>query len=365
MQTGRTTLDKAHRPRGQAGRPIRVMIVDDSLTVRTIFSRMVESDHAMEIAAIANTAEQALDILQKTAIDVVMLDLEMPGMGGLEALPQILRTSKKAQVLVVSSLTNDGAEHSLAALSMGAADTMPKPQFGGFNDGYRSNLLDKIKALGGTDQAIVEPPKREAPAQPKLRVKRPKVVAIGASTGGIHALNIILRALPQNFNLPIVITQHLPASFVPVFARQLEVVSARKTHVAGDRTPIKPGEIVIASGAGHMDVRGTGAELHTKLSNKPSRSGCLPSVDPMLDSLVEACDGRVLAVILSGMGTDGVTGAKTVVESGGMVIAQDARTSAVWGMPGAVAKANLASAILPPDKLADEIISCAGPSAWR
>lgn len=342
------------------------MIVDDSLTVRTVLTRMVEGDPAMRIVASARNAERALLELRTTEVDVVLLDLEMPGMGGLEALPKILERAKDTQVLVVSSLTNEGAEHTLTALSMGAADTMLKPQPGGFDDAYRASLLAKIRALGGYEGDV----KNATPVQPAQQNhmaagKRPKVVAIGASTGGIHALNQILRALPASFDLPIVITQHLPPSFIPVFARQVELAAGRPTQIAQEGVEIRPGEIVIANGLGHLVSRQLAGRLVCSTSNQPARSGCMPSVDPMLASLSRSLDGHVLGVILSGMGRDGAEGAASLVEAGGTVMAQDAESSAVWGMPGAVTKAGLASAVLPPTGLADAIIKHAGADAWK
>ncbi len=343
---------------------VRVMIVDDSLTVRTIFKRMVEADRHMEVVATASSAEYAIAQLAKTAVDVVLLDLEMPGMGGLEALPALLKAGGGAQVLVVSSLTQDGAEATMAALAMGAADTMLKPRPGGFTEEYRQALLGKIRALGtddrieaaSSDSATREPQSFNADAAMR---KRPEVVAIGASTGGIHAINLLLRNLPVNFHPPILITQHLPASFVPVFARQVEMVSARRTVIAEDGTEILPGTIAIATGHGHMMVRRSGDRLVARTSSAPTQSGCMPSVDPMLSSLAETCKGHALAVLLSGMGRDGVYGAADLVEAGGTVFAQDAETSAVWGMPGAVAKAGLASVIAPPDQLSKAIVEFA------
>ncbi|MEM9501402.1 MAG: chemotaxis-specific protein-glutamate methyltransferase CheB [Pseudomonadota bacterium] len=346
---------------------IRVMIVDDSLTVRTIFKRMVEGDQGMEVVATASNAERAIAQLETLRADVVLLDLEMPGMGGLDALPALLETGREAQVLVVSSLTGDGAEHTMAALSMGAADTMLKPRPGGFNDDYRSQLLGKIRALGGEvgDHSDVDckPAAEQTTHLPVLGGKRPEVLAIGASTGGIHALNLMLRSLPRSFDLPIVITQHLPQSFIPVFARQIEMASARRTHIASDGTEIHPGEIAIAPGNGHMLARKIGDRLVTRTSAEPSQSGCMPSVDPMLSSLAKACDGRVLAVILSGMGRDGLDGAKELAESGGTILAQDAETSAVWGMPGAVTKAGLSSLVAPPEKLSEAVVALVGAPA--
>ena len=356
--------------RSMADGPIRVMIIDDSITVRAVFSRMIDAEPDMVLAASLSNAERALAKLPDLPTDVILLDLEMPGMGGLEALPKILSTASNAQVLVVSSLTEDGAEHTMAALSMGAADTMPKPRPGGFDDAYRNALLDKIRALGGRDpEARKANAPQEAKASParslETRHKRPEVLAIGASTGGIHALNILLRALPPSFQLPILVTQHLPAAFMPVFARQLELASARKTVVAENGSEIRRGEIMLASGEGHMIVERDGDRLVTRISKKPAPSGCRPSVDPMIESLAESLDGHALVAILSGMGRDGAIGAKAMVERGGKILAQDQESSAVWGMPGAVAKAGLASAILPPDRMVETILSEAGVAAWK
>ena len=359
------------RPFARAGAAaaIRVMIVDDSLTVRTIFKRMVDSDPALMIVGTASSAERAIAQLAAEPADVVLLDLEMPGIGGLDALPAILATPGRPQVLVVSSLTMDGAEHTLSALQMGAADTLLKPRPGGFTDEYRAQLLGKIRALGSrlTDSdrqpaRLVEP----SFARPgySRRSQRPEAIAIGASTGGIHALGLMLRRLGPDFDLPILITQHLPGSFMPVFARQIEAACGRAADIAADGLILSPGRILIAPGHGHMVVRRKGASTLTiQVSTAPAASGCMPSVDPMLTSLAEACDGRALGVILSGMGRDGALGAKDLVDAGGTIYAQDADSSAVWGMPGAVARAGLASMIAPPDRLGDAVMAQAATPA--
>lgn len=343
---------------------IRVMLIDDSLTVRTVFKRMIESDGAMVVADTAGSAERGIAQLEDADVDVILLDLEMPGMGGLEALPTILETAPQAQVMVVSSLTEDGAEATVQALSQGAADTMLKPRPGGFNQEYRSQLLAKIRALGAPEGEPEQASKSDTASQPPAkserqmrRTKRPEVLAIGASTGGIHALNVMLRCLDDGFDLPIFITQHLPSSFIPVFARQIEVASGRVTHIAEDGTEIRKGEIAIATGHGHMVVRRIGDRLITRISSEPAESGCLPSVDPMLSSLTEACEGRALAVILSGMGRDGLNGAEQLSAAGGTIWAQDAETSAVWGMPGAVTKAGLTSFVAAPQALGEAIMT--------
>lgn len=367
------------RPFAHAGAAaaIRVMIVDDSLTVRTIFKRMVESDPALVTVGTASSAEQAIKQLGTDPADVVLLDLEMPGMGGLDALPAILATPGNPQVLVVSSLTMDGAEHTLTALQMGAADTLAKPRPGGFTEDYRAQLLGKIRALGSravdnTAEPMIVAPARQGAAEPSFarpgltrRIWRPQAIAVGASTGGIHALGLMLRQLPRNFDVPLLITQHLPGSFIPVFARQVEAACGRTVDIATDGLPLTPGRIVIAPGDGHIVVRRKGsAGLIVDVSTVPAASGCMPSVDPMLSSLAIACEGRALGVILSGMGRDGALGAKDLVEAGGTIYAQDADSSAVWGMPGAVARAGLASMIATPDRLGDAVMAqAAAPAA--
>lgn len=349
---------------------IRVMIVDDSLTVRTVFKRMVESDPALAIAGTASSAERAIAQLAETPADVVLLDLEMPGIGGLGALPAILATPGRPQVLVVSSLTVDGAEHTMSALQMGAADTLLKPRPGGFTEDYRAALLGKIRALGS--RAVATLAESETPAAPEAqvpapsfvrpapvrRIRRPEVIAIGASTGGIHALGLMLRRLAPDFDVPLVITQHLPANFMPVFARQIEAACGRPAEIAAEGLMLTPGRIVIAPGHGHIVIRRKGSGgLMTRISTEPQPSGCLPSVDPMLASLAEACEDRALGVILSGMGRDGVLGAQALVDAGGTIYAQDADTSAVWGMPGAVSRAGLASLIAAPERIGDAVMA--------
>lgn len=344
--------------------PVRIMLVDDSLIVRTAFSRMIDAQDDLQVVATAGSAESALMQLREFAVDVILLDLEMPGMGGLEALPKLLAGENHPQVLVVSSLTDDGAEHTLAALSMGAADTMLKPQGGRFDASYREALLDKIRALGRKAERATGKAAAKIVGSRPAKAKRPKVIAIGASTGGIHALNILLRALPASFDLPILITQHLPASFMPVFARQLEVAGARRTVIADDDTPLEKRTIIVAPGHGHMVIRKRPSGLVTSISIDPAPSGCMPSVDPMLSSLAKATEGEALGVILSGMGRDGVIGAEELVNRGGSILAQDRETSAVWGMPRAVIEAGLASAAIAPDKISGKIVERAGVASW-
>lgn len=362
----------------RAGRAaVRVMIVDDSLIVRTVLSRIIEEADGFEIVAKSSSAELAIVDLAHKRVDVILLDLEMPGMGGLDALPTLLAAGRGAQVLVVSSLTEEGAEHTIAALRMGAADTMLKPRSGGFDQAYRTALLEKIRALTPSAPGCVEPvetalretesaaPKAAHSALRKAASKAPRVIAIGASTGGIHALCILLRNLPPQLDLPILVTQHLPESFIPVFARQLETAGGRKAVVTGARTPIEAGCIHIAPGGGHMMVRESGGRLIAEIGHFPVASGCRPSVDPMFETLAHATGGHALGIVLSGMGRDGADGAARLVDAGGTILAQDEASSAVWGMPRAVAEAGLTSAILPPAEIAKRIALNVGASPWK
>ncbi len=360
LETDRTA------PHGErtAPRTVGVMLIDDSLTARTVFSRMIERENDMSIVATASTAERGLEELKSKLVDVILLDLEMPGMGGIEALPKLLEASPRSKVLVISSLTAEGAEHTVEALRMGAADTMLKPRVGGFDDDYREQLLGKIRALKGLAP-------HERPERPQHKFaergtgKHPQVLAIGASTGGIHALNLFLRQVPKNFDLPILITQHLPDSFIPVFARQMEMAAGREAVLAEEGTHITRGRIVIAPGHGHMVVRKKGTKFVTDLAFHSVKSGCTPSVDPMFETLAEAYDGKVAGVLLSGMGRDGTDGADAIIKAGGSIYAQSADTCAVWGMPRDITERGLASAVLPPAELADRVLSTAGADAWR
>ena len=341
-------------PGGQP--PIRLMIVDDSLVARAVLSRMIETDGNFEIVAVAGTAEDAIESLGCTRVDVVMLDLEMPGAGGLKSIPAILQAAKGARVLIVSTLAEEGAEATVAALAMGAADTLPKPGTGRFNGTFSEVLLGKLRALGraGPAQAGDNRPKPEA--APRPMVEGPvRLLALGASTGGIHALGTFFQHLPRRIGAPILVTQHLPEPFMPVFARQLAVAAHRETVVAEDSLRLLPDRIVIAPGNASLTLGMSCGHLIVRLDRERSSSGCLPSVDPMLASAGEMLGREAVGVVFSGMGRDGLEGARALVRAGGAVMVQDQASCAVWGMPRAITDAALPSAILPPDALARRI----------
>ena len=344
-------------------RAIRVMIVDDSLTVRSALSRMIDAEPDLTVVHKTSSAELALAQLSTMAVDVLLLDLEMPGMGGLAALPAILSANPLLRVCIVSSLTTAGAEHTIDALAMGAADTMLKPRVGEYDDAYRSTLVEKIRALA-PDRPGARPPSPTAAAAVNAPRRRPSIMALGASTGGIHAICQFLRALPDAVDLPIVVTQHLPPSFMPLFARQVARASGRPTRVAETYALLHPGHIHIAPGDGHLTVRRQGEGFCAVISGLGAPSGCMPSVDPMLSSIAAATGGDAIAIILSGMGRDGSQGAAALADAGGMVLAQDRASAAVWGMPGNAARQGTVTALLPPYGLARAITELWERAPW-
>ena len=360
--TGALATSRTGRDAGSAQRlrkPIRLMIVDDSMVARAVLSRMIEADGNFEIAGVAGTAEHAIEALGQIMVDIVLLDLEMPGVGGLKSIPEILQAAKGAKVLIVSSLAEEGAEETVAALALGAADTLPKPGTGRFNGRFSEVLLGKLRELGHADRDSV-PPVAAKPVAGKLRQQSDaplQLLAIGASTGGIHALGAFFEELPDRIGVPILITQHLPPAFMTVFARQLSVAAKREALVAEDGMKLLPDRIVIAPGEAHLVVDEIGGTLVARLLNTKVASGCMPSVDPMLASAGAVLGPGALGIVLTGMGRDGAEGAKRLVEAGGSVMAQDEASSAVWGMPRTVAEAGLACAILPPAKLARRVTS--------
>lgn len=343
------------------GGAIRVFIVDDSALIRAVFTRLVEAEPGLEVAGCAATAEDALTQLAGLQVHVILLDLEMPGMGGMRALPEIIRRSGGARVMVVSTLTAEGAEHTVQALALGAADALRKPGPGGYDQAYRDRLVERIRGLGrrplrrsalaGEARPLaIRPPKVAAP---------PEVLAIGASTGGIHATSQFLAALPPLLGLPILITQHLPAEFSHPYASQLREIAGREVVVAEEGMELVPDRVHLAPGDAHAVLARAGSRVVIRLDRTPAPTGCLPSVDPMLASLARVFGAGALAVVLTGMGRDGTEGARVLVESGGTVFVQDEASSAVWGMPGSIARAGYATAILHPRELALRVAACA------
>jgi two-component system chemotaxis response regulator CheB len=334
--------------------PIRVMIVDDSSVARAVLSRMLDPHEDIEVAARAGSAAEALELLKAVQVDVILLDIEMPRISGLDALPDILRAGAGARVLIVSSLAEEGAEATVKALALGAADTLPKPAVGAFGGRYSEILAERLRHIGRVSRGPRSGGSDEAD---KFRLRAmpdawPTCIAIGASTGGLQALNEFLPALPPRCGVPILVTQHLPDAFMAVFARQLAVAAGRPAIVAADGLALAADRIHIAPGDAHLTVERKGGRVVARLDRAPAASGCLPSVDPMLASVAEIYGAGAVGVVLSGMGRDGLDGARRVIASGGAILAQDRSSSAVWGMPRGVAEAGLASAVLAPVDLA-------------
>ena len=349
--------DRFQDPR-PSKRRIRLMIVDDLTVARAVLSRMIESDPAFEICAVAGTAEDAIEALDQVRVDIVILDLEMPGAGGLKSIPRIIAAAAGAKVMIVSSLAEEGAEQTVAALALGAADTLPKPGAGRFYGRFSEILLAKLKALGHASARPPEPVQPRPGSQPLLRAMPADpidVLAVGASTGGIHALGVLFEALPKRIGVPILVTQHLPTLFMAVFARQLGVVAKRDCLVAVDGMVLQPDRILVAPGDAHLTVEPGERGKVVRLTRGRSLSGCMPSLDPMFASIGAVFGEGALGIVLTGMGRDGVEGAGRMVACGGAVIAQDEASCAVWGMPRAVLEAGLACAVLPPDKIARRI----------
>ena len=383
-------------PKSPVSDPIRLMLVDDSAVVRGLVTRILEPESDIEIVASVGNGQMALNSLERIPVDVVLLDIEMPVMDGLTALPKLLQADPGLRVIMQSTLTLKGADVSMRAMEMGAADYIPKPtatrELAGGAD-FRTELLAKIRALG---QARRRDPKRPArlaaapssaaagtmprtlaapfPARPLFSVPPPPpppltlrpapgpadgcdVIAIGSSTGGPQALFTLLGTMragtvPQ----PILITQHMPATFTTILAEHVARLSGWEAREGQDGEPVRSGRVYIAPGDFHMVVETKGADKVIRLNKNPPENFCRPSVDPMLRSLAAAYGRRVLTCILTGMGSDGLKGGQAVVACGGTVIAQDEATSVVWGMPGAVATAGLCSAVLPLPNIAPWII---------
>ena len=338
------------------------MIVDDSPVARAVLERMLAPHRDFEVVAVVGNAHEALDTLAAMRVDIVLLDVEMPGRSGLEALPEILSRGQGARVLVVSSSCDEGAEAAVRALALGAADTLPKPGIGKFAGRFSETLAERLRRIGPAQ------PTAEPTAQIRLRPaleQRLACLALGASTGGLHAVTGILKALPATIGAPILVTQHLPTVFMPFFARQIELACGRTTRIAEDGLPLQREEVILARGDAHLALEQRGSRISVRLDRTPAACGCLPAVDVMLASVAAVYGCGALGVVLSGMGRDGLEGARRIAERSGAVFVQDQASSAVWGMPGAVAEAGLASAILPPQDLARRIAARVDIDRWR
>jgi len=357
------------RPVGAATAPagIRVMICDDSVVIRGALTRMLETDSDIRVVSRASNGQQALAELQRQPVDVIVLDIEMPVMDGLTALPLLLKADPSVRVIMASTLTLRGADIALQALHLGAADYLPKPDTAAIqDDSFRRELLAKVRGLARLrrqSRTVVAAPFLPAapgvapPAlvlRPPLRL-RPSLLAIGSSTGGPQALFALVQTLGRGLPVPVVLTQHMPKTFTPILADHLSKLGGMPCAEAQHGERLEAGRIYLAPGDQHLCIDGGNGALRARLTADPPENFCRPSVDPMLRSASACCGGRVLVVMLTGMGHDGLAGTRDVIAAGGAAIAQDEATSVVWGMPGAIAQAGLCQAVLPLSRIAAKV----------
>src|ERR1700749_2197532 len=358
---------------------LRVMVVDDSVVIRGLISRWVNAEADMEVVASLRTGLDAVNQLDRIKPDVAVLDIEMPELDGISALPQLLAKKPELIVIMASTLTLRNAEISLKALSLGASDYIPKPEStreASAAEIFHHDLIQKIRAFGAkvrrAQPAIAspslapalsseKPAARPAVAHPALMkrafgMQTPRVLVVGSSTGGPQALITLVTELgPVIDRCPVLITQHMPPTFTTILAEPLARASRPPAHGGFDGEPVRAGTIYLAPGGRHMRVVRRGAEAVIALDDGPAVNFCKPAVDPLFMSAIDIWQGGVLAVILTGMGSDGMRGGKEIVAAGGSVIAQDEASSVVWGMPGAAANAGICAAVLPLNQIASKV----------
>ncbi len=356
---------------------IRVMIVDDAVVVRGLMSRWLSEEKDIEVVGIFRNGREAVDNVIRAKPDVVILDVDMPELDGLAALPLLLARRPDLIIIMASTLTRRNAEISLKALSLGATDYIAKPETNRevtVSPSFRRDIIDRIRQLGRRRTAAVRPRKEARPgtlphaefedshAHPPVQLRpfppvSPRVLAIGSSTGGPQALQVLLRGLaPVMPRLPVLITQHMPPMFTTILAEHMSRICGGRAHEAVHGEEIKPGYVYIAPGDRHMKVERKSSTAHIVLDDGPPVHFCKPAVDPFFTSAAAAFGPGLLGIVLTGMGVDGASGASVIASAGGAVIVQDEKTSVVWGMPGAAAQTGQCSAVLPIDDIAPRII---------
>jgi len=378
---------------------VRVMVVDDSVVIRGLLSRWVDADPALDLVASHRNGRLAVEDIERSNPDVVVLDIEMPEMDGLTALPLMLKKKRDLIVVMASTLTRRNAEISLRALSLGAQDYVPKPESNSevtTSVDFRRELIEKVKALGARKHstALRGRPMRAqtaagktvsqlpvsrggeatrgytrmaaapvaAPARAGFQTRpysnvRPRIVAIGSSTGGPQALQQVLADIgPAIRDVPVVVTQHMPPTFTAILAEHLAKAAMRPAKEAEDGEVLKAGHVYVAPGGHHLTLTKDGGHPVARLEDGPPINFCKPAVDPLFDSVAKVYGSAALAVVLTGMGHDGANGVKTISAGGGSVIAQDEETSVVWGMPGAAAQTGVCCDILPVSRIGPKIV---------
>jgi two-component system chemotaxis response regulator CheB len=344
---------------------IRVLIVDDSVVIRRLVTHALEEDPLIEVVGTACNGALALERIPQVNPDAITLDVEMPEMDGLEAMRRIHRLYPDLRVIMFSTLTERGAAHTFEALALGADDYVTKAANAGSLDvsiaRLRGDLIPKIKQFFAASGA---PPASPPPVSPPVSVRafpaprglRPKVLAIGVSTGGPAALGEIMPRFGAGFPLPILIVQHMPPMFTRLLAERLQASSKLKIEEAVQGSRVEPGKVLIAAGDYHLRIKKEGEAVRACLDQSTPENSCRPAVDVLFRSVSEVYGGSALAVVLTGMGQDGLRGVQSLKALGAYVIAQDQATSVVWGMPGAVVGAGLADCVTPLDGVVPEIL---------
>src|SRR6266516_860752 len=373
-------LASTSTPNAMRQEPLRVMVVDDSVVIRGLIARWLGSEPDMVVAASLRTGLDAVNQIERVNPDVALLDIEMPELDGISALPLLLAKKRNFIIIMASTLPRRNAEISFKALSLGASDYIPKPEStreAGAAEIFRHDLVEKIRQLGAKVRraapaspssalgSALDQPRdllRRPVAQPQLMrrafsAQAPRALLIGSSTGGPQALMAMVTELgPVIDRFPVLITQHMPPTFTTILAEHLARSSHRPAREALDGEIIKAGQIYLAPGGRHMRVAKHGADIVIALGDGPPINFCKPAVDPLFSSAIDVWQGGVMALVLTGMGSDGMRGGKEIVAAGGSVIAQDEATSVVWGMPGAAANAGICAAILPLNQIASKLV---------
>ncbi len=353
----------------------RVMVVDDSAVIRGMMSRWLEEDPAIKVVGTAGNGAMALTSMVRLDPEIIILDIEMPIMDGLTALPEIFKINPKVKVIMASTLTNRNAEISMKALSLGACDYVSKPTSTreiASSQSFQDEIVSKVISIASASRlrnsgevfkgkaSLVD--KQFTDVQNvKGRIEKRKfsrgkssVLAIGSSTGGPQALHKVLNDLGP-INIPVLITQHMPATFTKILAEHLTFTTKFDCKEAEEGDLLENGRAYLAPGGYHMTVVERPGGKYISLNQNPPENYCRPSVEPMLRSLVDLYGSEVFAVILTGMGHDGLDASRKLVEAGGKLIAQDEKTSVVWGMPGAVSNAGLCNGVYPLDQIGSKI----------
>jgi two-component system chemotaxis response regulator CheB len=349
---------------------IRVLVVDDSVVIRRLLTDILNQDPQIEVVGTAANGRIALAKLPQLNPDLVTLDIEMPELDGLETLPELRKLDPKLPVIMFSTITERGAVATLDALARGASDYVAKPaNVGSVSAGIQSikdQLVPKIKSLC---QRIALPSSVNGRAAPPSKLLQPRVlsrpaaqrcdaVLIGSSTGGPMALAAVLGALPAEFPVGIVVVQHMPPVFTRHLATRLNQECALNVSEAAGGEQVQPGQVLIAPGDFHLELQRHGLAVKTVLGQGPPENSCRPAVDVLFRTAAEAYGAGCLAVVLTGMGQDGLRGAHHIAAAGGTVMAQDQASSVVWGMPRAVTEAGLAQRTLPLSSIAVELMRC-------